>query len=82
MIIINDALTELNSLKMKRRASQNSSNENGALPIQHVGPMLRNIHNMLEVDFDEQTNENKELMSDIVEMCQAIADDYWMYKRK
>jgi hypothetical protein len=61
---------------------QDADLKNEALSIFDIMPLLRNVHKMLEVDFDEQDDVNKELMSDIVEMCQNIADDYWIYKRE
>jgi len=70
----------LDEIYNKKANGINSENSN--CNIFDIMPLLRNVHKMLEVDFDEQDDVNKELMSDIVEMCQNIADDYWMYKRE
>ena len=56
--------------------------ENKQCTLYDVVPMLRKAHDMLEVDFSKQTQKDQEEMTKIVEMCEAIKDDYWMYKSK
>ena len=35
----------------------------------------------LDLDFDELSDKEKENVSEIVELCEGISEDYWMYKR-
>jgi len=42
---------------------------------------LKKAHDMLEVDFDKETIESQSKMSEVVELCEAIKEEYWMYKR-
>lgn len=51
------------------------------LLIHNALTVLKRIHAMLEIDFESQTEQDKEIISDIVEMSANIRDDYWMYKR-
>jgi hypothetical protein len=43
---------------------------------------LEKVHEMLELDFDNQEEKEKDQISEIVKMCESISDDYWMYKRR
>lgn len=47
----------------------------------HTVEGLNILHGLLEVDYDELNEKDQDVVTNIVERCQDIADDYWMYKR-
>lgn len=50
------------------------------LTLNNAMSTLIEVHKMLEIDFEEQTPEDQNTISSIVEMCDSIKEDYWMYK--